>query len=305
MNSSCRLLISLTFVALGARHAWCDQLSDAKGALKSKDYGRAVGLLRPLAERGDPYAQCELAYLFEEGLGVAKDLGAAERWYRKSADQGYAEAQYDLGRNYEHEEFGRSMDYEEREKEALRWYGKAAKQGYAAAKDAMGRFLAPLRARHPFGIACADLGRSTTDFLLCAKISKKTIKFENPALSRIENYAETNAKTAAELPKGGKVEYTFCDSKLVIVDYGVHNADEDRFQEFLDKFTAAYGKPDKLEDKTERDDLLVDEEEEGPLMHSRYASWSDENTRRKLVLQFNTDAGNRKGLLSLGLSVPF
>jgi len=37
-------------------------------------------------------AQFNLGTMYENGEGVAKDKKTAERWYRKAAEQGYAQA---------------------------------------------------------------------------------------------------------------------------------------------------------------------------------------------------------------------
>ena len=38
--------------------------------------------------------------MYEQGQGVAHDYAEAVKWYRKEADQGYAQAQYNLGGMY-------------------------------------------------------------------------------------------------------------------------------------------------------------------------------------------------------------
>jgi TPR repeat protein len=66
-------------------------------------------------------------------VGVAKDVAEAVRWYRKAADQGYAAAQYDLGRAYDLGD-GVAKD----NVEAARWWQKAAEQGIAKAQYNLG-----------------------------------------------------------------------------------------------------------------------------------------------------------------------
>jgi TPR repeat protein len=57
---------------------------------------------------------------------IEEDDTQAARWYRLAAEQGYARAQYSLGRMYESGQ-GVPEDYVE----AVRWYRLAAEQGYA------------------------------------------------------------------------------------------------------------------------------------------------------------------------------
>lgn len=52
------------------------------------------------AEQGDAEAQFELAANFEHGLRVQKNFFEAEKWYLRAAKQGYAVAQYSLGKLY-------------------------------------------------------------------------------------------------------------------------------------------------------------------------------------------------------------
>lgn len=48
------------------------------------------------AERGDPWAQASLAWLYDNGVGVPQDFAEAVKWYRKAAEQGIAESQNNL-----------------------------------------------------------------------------------------------------------------------------------------------------------------------------------------------------------------
>ena len=68
--------------------------------------------------------------MYENGKGVVKDVTEAVKWYRKSAEQGDARAQSNLGIMYETGK-GVSKDIAE----AVKWYQKAAKQGYRDAQE--------------------------------------------------------------------------------------------------------------------------------------------------------------------------
>jgi TPR repeat protein len=88
---------------------------------------------RKSAEQGDPQAQFNLADFYAWGVGVGKDYTQAAFWYRKAADQGFAAGQYELGLLYY---FGNGVakDFAE----AARWQWKAADQGYHAAENELG-----------------------------------------------------------------------------------------------------------------------------------------------------------------------
>ncbi len=89
----------------------------AGGCPATHDYAMTC---RSLAEQGDAEAQFDLGFLYEQG----KDYAEAVTWYRKSAEQGYRVAQVLLGDMYN---FGRHVPQDAAE--AAKWYSKAAEQG--------------------------------------------------------------------------------------------------------------------------------------------------------------------------------
>ena len=56
-----------------------------------------IDALRARAEQGDAEAQYDLGVMYDNGRGVPQDDAEAVRWYRLAADQGEALAQKDLG----------------------------------------------------------------------------------------------------------------------------------------------------------------------------------------------------------------
>src|ERR1035438_3990603 len=55
---------------------------------------------RKSADQGDALAQFDIGSMYRHGEGVPKDAAQAAAWYRKAADQGYAFAQSNLGVMY-------------------------------------------------------------------------------------------------------------------------------------------------------------------------------------------------------------
>src|ERR1019366_1239237 len=49
------------------------------------------------AKAGDPAAQVKMGQMYVFGQGVARDSSEAAKWFRKAADQNYADGQYRLG----------------------------------------------------------------------------------------------------------------------------------------------------------------------------------------------------------------
>ncbi|GHT71254.1 hypothetical protein AGMMS49950_07570 [Endomicrobiia bacterium] len=74
--------------------------------------------------------------MYRDGEGVKQNYKEAINWYKKSAEQGNADAQYNLGVMY-HEGKGAKQDY----KEAISWFKKAAEQGHSGAKTALAKIL--------------------------------------------------------------------------------------------------------------------------------------------------------------------
>ena len=86
-------------------------------AYQAGDYATALKEFRPLAEQGDADAQFNLGVMYEDGQGVTQDYKKALKWYRLAAEQGDATAWHQLGVMH-HYGWGVKTNY----KEALRFY---------------------------------------------------------------------------------------------------------------------------------------------------------------------------------------
>jgi uncharacterized protein len=89
----------------------------------------AFAVVEKKAEAHDPAAQTALAFCYDLGQHVRPDGKASIHWLTEAAGQGYAPAEYELGRIYL---YGRGVpaDYAS----ALLWEQKAAQQGDARAQ---------------------------------------------------------------------------------------------------------------------------------------------------------------------------
>ena len=56
--------------------------------------------VRQAADQGDAEAQYNLGVIYNNGEGVPKDDAEAVRWFQLAAEQGYAKAQFELGYKY-------------------------------------------------------------------------------------------------------------------------------------------------------------------------------------------------------------
>lgn len=70
------------------------------GAMKQKDYAKALQECQADAEKGDKDCQSNLGYLYKNGLAVEKDHAVALAWLRKAAAQGQMHAEEMLGDSY-------------------------------------------------------------------------------------------------------------------------------------------------------------------------------------------------------------
>ncbi len=109
---------------------------EGAAAFNSKDYAKAFGEFRVLAEQGDAQGQNGLGVLYENGWGVPKDERTAATWYNLAAKQGAAIAQHNLASMYENGK-GVPQDYQE----ALRLYRLSAEQGFATPTFRLGYML--------------------------------------------------------------------------------------------------------------------------------------------------------------------
>jgi len=82
------------------------------------------------AEQGDADAQYDLATMYHNGEGVPQNYTEAMKWYKKAAEQGYVDAQYDLALMYLKGE-GVSQDYIE----GYVWASIASAKGKKDAKQ--------------------------------------------------------------------------------------------------------------------------------------------------------------------------
>ena len=79
-------------------------------AYKRWDYATALREFRVPAEQGDAEARYNLGVMYDNGQGVPQDYAETMKWYRKAANQGNVMAQYNLGIIYD-AGLGVSQDY--------------------------------------------------------------------------------------------------------------------------------------------------------------------------------------------------
>ncbi|MDE3020431.1 MAG: sel1 repeat family protein [Pseudomonadota bacterium] len=101
--------------------------------MDKKDYPDSFTWNQKSANQGNAYGEANLGYMYHNGLGVSKDDVQAVSWYQKAAEQDNALAEYDLGWMYE-KGYGVSQDYAR----AMSLYQKAATNRYYLAPANIG-----------------------------------------------------------------------------------------------------------------------------------------------------------------------
>jgi uncharacterized protein len=99
-------------------------LNSGLKALEDKHFVRAVQLLSPLAEKGEPEAQHRMAVMYQNGLGIHRNESAAALWMKMSADQDYELAWHGMGFMYMEGE-----GVEKNPAEAEKWFKKGIEAG--------------------------------------------------------------------------------------------------------------------------------------------------------------------------------
>ena len=90
----------------------------------------AISKLLPRAEQGNAEAQFDLGYMFSQGKGGAEqDYQLAAIWFTRAAEQGHERAQYNIALMLE-KGWGVQRDMEA----ALFWYQRAAEKGHPLAQ---------------------------------------------------------------------------------------------------------------------------------------------------------------------------
>ena len=82
-------ILPLPFTANMAR---ADDLDDALAALNNGDYATAFKLLKPLAEQGNADAQFNLGVMYQNGEGVLQDDKKAHMWFNIALANGSRKA---------------------------------------------------------------------------------------------------------------------------------------------------------------------------------------------------------------------
>ena len=130
---------TLVFALLVAAHPALagDPFTEATQAISAGRYTQAAQLLTPLATAGNPQAQYRLGTLHYLGQGIPEDEKQAIYWWKKAANQGSADAMFQLGSAFL---FGNQTAkiVPDPDREAATWFFQAASAGHADAQYHLG-----------------------------------------------------------------------------------------------------------------------------------------------------------------------
>ena len=137
LNTKFWLKTVLVCLVINANAAFASSnLERCSTLLNTQSYDAAFEACKNAAEQGHADAQFELGNIYYFGIWLTQDYTEAVRWYRAAAERGLAEAQYNLGVMYSNG-YGVIRDYSMAE----RWYRAAAEQGDLRSKILLGLML--------------------------------------------------------------------------------------------------------------------------------------------------------------------
>lgn len=117
-----------------------EQLNNGISAFEMQEYDKAMALIKPLAEQGNPEAQYFMGTFYWYGSGITRSTPIAQKWFSKAyqtwltaAEQGDANAMVEVSRMY-NSGLGVERDVEA----ALKWIRLALEHEVVEAYSVLG-----------------------------------------------------------------------------------------------------------------------------------------------------------------------
>lgn len=107
----------------------------------NNDFPKSLAVVRPLAAKGDAWAQAFLGSMLEKGEGTARDEAEGVKWNLLAAEQGFSLSQSEMAARY-----AKGQGVPQSEVQAYKWASLAAAQNDEAAKKleaSLGASLTP------------------------------------------------------------------------------------------------------------------------------------------------------------------
>ena len=150
-----RLTLALTYYSLAAdkgheKAQYKMKCFELLGTFRLERILCIVDKLTRSALQGNVFAQCYLAYCYEEGVGVVQNWETALHFYAEAARKDCPRALFALGHYSEHGLGGLEQDMQL----AMAYYDRSAKLGYKSALDRLAVLKSP--SPEPFAIVDED-----------------------------------------------------------------------------------------------------------------------------------------------------
>lgn len=112
--------------------SFADNAKEGMRLFQAGKYQQAMTyFMKPDAQK-NPDVLNRIAYMYDKGFGVEKNLQTSVKWYKKAAEMGFKVAQFNLGLSYQ-----KGLGVPKDINEAIKWYRKSAEQGYPSAESKM------------------------------------------------------------------------------------------------------------------------------------------------------------------------
>ena len=101
--------------------SFADNAKEGMRLFQAGKYQQAMTyFMKPDAQK-NPDVLNRIAYMYDKGFGVEKNLQTSVKWYKKAAEMGFKVAQFNLGLSYQ-----KGLGVPKDINEAIKWYRKSA-----------------------------------------------------------------------------------------------------------------------------------------------------------------------------------
>ena len=128
-------------------------------------------------------------------MGVEQNYRKAAKWWRKAAEQGHKNAQYNLGLAYDN---GKGVEKDH--SAAMEWYHKAAEQGNKDAQNALDKV-------------------EQSDRKMAQQIPKVAEQEHKDAQNALDKVEQSDRKIAQQIPKAVEEDSAILKAQFLIIPY--------------------------------------------------------------------------------------
>jgi TPR repeat protein len=202
--------------------------------LREENYPSAIRRLLRRAEEGDIEAQYQIAWEYESGVEIPRNVSKAFKWYQRAASKDVCEwypesvrkvnanAQYNLGRCY-----ADGLGVRQDDEKAFLWYLKVAEQGVSIAQRKVGEYYEKgICVKEDKNEAVAWYEKAAAQGDDTARIQLEALRKEgyeapslSPALFSLEFQAQLKLAKEGDAHAQAYIGYCYASGKEVKQDY--------------------------------------------------------------------------------------